>query len=319
MLDLVPSGASPSVVVVARPDELLAEAASRQVLMAIASDEDFERYRQHTGIDPRLLDELVWASTDEGSVLIARGPFSAPLAVAEMAHRMLPLESRADEPFVRRVGYYQGARRDLAAVSDHVLVAVTGSPALAEDVLERALGAGAGREAALGASTGQGEAVAASTSQGGAVASMLAPHRAAPLLVIAPRPLGLPLDTPVGLLLAREQALVATVFPDEHGISAVIELRGEFPPGAEANFRALVESLAASDLGTAIGMAAALPTLVVDAAADRVVLRATFPASVVAEGLRLLFEAEIAEIVDAPSAAIPSAPKRALGSAGTSF
>ncbi|WP_236604339.1 hypothetical protein [Sandaracinus amylolyticus] len=280
LVDLAPRDAS--VVVIARPEEMLRERAARDVLDAIAPDEHLERYRQHTGIDPRRIEELVWAESNEGSLLLVRGPFSAPLAVAEMGHRMLPIESSTDEPFVRRVGHYQGARRDLVALADHVLAVISGSPELADDILGRAR---------------RGEAGGALADE--PVASLVMAHRGAPLVVVAPRPLALPPGSGVALLLARERAMLVTGTPrGDADIGVVAELRGEFPPGADQNFRALFESVASSDLGVAIGMSAALETFTVDADAEHVVLRATIPAPTLAAGLRVLFEAEIAELVD---------------------
>ncbi|AKF08149.1 hypothetical protein [Sandaracinus amylolyticus] len=280
LVDLVPRDAT--VVVIARPEEMLREGAARAVLEAIAPDEHLERYRQHTGIDPRRIEELVWAESRAGSLLLVRGPFSAPLAVAEMGHRMLPIESSSEAPFVRRAGHYQGARRDLVALADHVLAVISGSPELAEDVLGRARHGEAG--GALGAEP---------------AASLLMAHRSSPLVVVAPQPLGLPPGSGVALLLARERAMLVAGTPrGERDIGLVAELRGEFPPGADENFRALFASLASSDLGVAIGMPAALETFTVDADAEHVVLRATIPAGTLAAALRVLFEAEITELVE---------------------
>ena len=285
-MDLVPEDAS--VVLVAQPAQLVSAPAARRVLDAIASDDALERYRAHTGIDPRRLEQLVWAETGAGSVLLVRGPFSAPLAVAEMGHRMLPVEASAEAPFVRRVGHYQGARRDLVALSQHVLVAITGAPSLAQEVLRRAEGGprGGGRGAP-------------SVLSSEPVASMLAAHPESPLFVVAPRPLGLPIDAPIGLLLARQRGLFVGATPSgPDAIAIAAELWGEFPPEAGANFRALAESLAQSDLGVVLGMNDALPTLGVRADAERVSLRATFSAPAVAAGLHVLLGAEIADIVE---------------------
>jgi hypothetical protein len=285
LVDLVPAGAR--TVVVARPAELAAAPAARRVLSAIASDERLDEYRQHTGIDPRELEQLVWAEVDDGagasgSVLVIRGPFAAPMAVAEMGARMLPLESHEDAPFVRRGGHYQGARRDLIALSDHVLVAVTGAPSLTGAVLARVRGLDP-RAGELGRPE---------------VATRLAPHAAAPVFLIAPRPLALPPGSGIGLLLAREEMLIATATPvAELDLALVVELHGEFPPGADRNFRALVEALAESSLGSAIGMREALATLAIQSDDEQVVLRATLPAPAISAGLRAMFDAEIAELL----------------------
>lgn len=280
LADLLPSDAD--VVVLARPDQLVREPASRRVISSFATDDRLEQYRQHTGIDPRTLTELVWASTPEGQLLIVRGPFHAPLAVAEMGARMLPLESSADAPFLRRAGHYQGARRDLIALSDHVLVAVSGTPALTQAVMDRVRG-----DDATPPLIARPE-----------LASVLAEHVGAPVVLIAPQPLGLPPGSGIALLLARERLLVATIAPsgpDELSLAA--DLRGEFPPGADGNFRQLVESLAETDLGGALGMRDVQRTLSAQAEDGRVLLRARVPAAAVAGGLRVLFDAEISELV----------------------
>lgn len=300
LLELVPAGAT--AVVIARPRELMSAPASRRVITAITSDERLERYRLHTGIDPRALEELVWADTSEGSILLVRGPFRAPLAVAEMGHRMLPLESSADEPFVRRGGHHQGARRDLIALSDDVLLVVTGAPALTEAVLARVQHTSSPRTVSASgerATATQDRPVLSSAE----LVELLAAHAEAPLTILAPCPLDLPPESAIGLLLARERALVGSVTPSgANDLVIAVDMRGEFPPGADANFRALVSALAQSDLGAAVGMRDALPSLSVHSDDERVAMRATLPAPALAAGLRILFEAEIEELVGVPEA-----------------
>lgn len=283
-------------VVVARPRELWDAPATRRVIESLAPDDRLETYRQHTGIDPRDLDELVWAELEGGSVLAVRGPFRAPLAVAEMGRRMLPMESSADAPFVRRGGHYHGARRDLIALSDHTLLVVTGAPALTEAILRRAREAGRSPEAPGAARDPRGGELRP-------VAVLQGAHADAPVIAIAPEPLRLPPGSGVALLLAREEALAIAAWPaDDGAIRLALDLRGEFPPAADENFRALAASLAQSDLGASLGMRDALPTLSVESGDRAVVLRASVPAPALAAGLRVLFDAEIAELVGPPPA-----------------
>ena len=278
LVDLVPTDAS--VVVIAEPSRLAAEPAAWRVLHAIAPDTFFERYHDRTGVDPRRLVELVWAGLPGGSVLLARGPFDARMTVAQVGARMLPLESRADEPLFRRAGHYAGARRELVALADGIVAVVTGSPATTVSVLGR-----------LDHPTPWPEEIL----------DLLREARGAPLIVLAPRPLRLP-PSGVGLLLAQERALTGTISAEgPNDLAMSVDLRGEFPPGADRNFRQLVESLAETDLGGALGMRDALPTFTAQADESRVLLRATVPAAAVAAGLRVLFEAEIAEIVEGPA------------------
>jgi hypothetical protein len=286
MTDLLPENSK--IAVIARPRELFRATASRHVIDAIIPDERFESYRQHTGIDPRELDELVWAEADDGSICVIRGPFNAPLAVAEMGRQMLPLESSSEEPFLRRGGHYAGARRDVLALSTGMLVAITGSPLLTRATLDRI---------ELDRRDVQRTPSNLETASS-AVFDMLRAHGDAPLIVIAPRPLGLPTDSGVGLLLSQERRMIVSATPEgPDAILLRIDLEGDFPPGADQNFRTLVESLAESDLGAALGMRDALSSLSIAADDVHVSIRATLPARVLAAGLRILFQAEISELI----------------------
>ncbi|MDQ3034594.1 MAG: hypothetical protein M3Y87_19450, partial [Myxococcota bacterium] len=140
----------------------------------------------------------------------------------------------------------------------------------------------------------------------------------APLVVLAPQPLALPPGSGIALLLARERALVATARPaGPDAIHLEVDLRGEFPPGAASNFRALFEALAESDLGAAVGMRDALATLSIRSGDEQVVISATLAAAAIASGLRILFEAEIAELLELPAAAsAPRAPSASAPSGG---
>lgn len=289
LTDLLPE--DPKLVVMARPRELFGDPTSRLVIDAIIPDDRFENYRQHTGIDPRELDELVWAELDEGSLCVIRGPFNAPLAVAEMGRQMLPLESSSEEPFLRRGGHYAGARRDLMSLSNETLVAVTGAPPLSRELLERIASDQRDLDARRDPSN---PAIASGSGFNG-----WRGDRDAPFIVVVPGPLGLPADSGVGLLLARERTLTVSVTPDGAGaVLLQIDLEGEFPPGADRNFRALAESLAATDLGAALGMRDALSSLSIAADDAHVSLRAMLPARVLAAGLRVLFQAEITELLE---------------------
>ena len=82
-----------------------------------------------------------------------------------------------------------------------------------------------------------------------------------------------------------------------HTLWIALELRGEFPPGAEDNFRALAASIAESDLGAALGARDALPTLRIESEEARIALRASLASEVLAAGLRTLFVAEMRELL----------------------
>lgn len=270
-----------TLVVLASPQPLLEAESSRRVLAALFPEDQLDRFSQRTGVDPRRLTQLVLADHPEGRVLIARGPFDPAFAVEEAGERMAPLEASVDRPWVRRAGFLGRRRVDLAAVGD-ALVWVEGTPQLAAEVLALARRPANRRRHALAGDT---------------VRELHEAYGEAPLAMLAPHPLGLPLETGVGMLLAREQALVVSVRPDGSTIRVELELRGEFPPGAEENFRALARSLAETELGAILGLREALPSLRIEADEARVVLRAELDPVLLSVGLRALLVAELPELV----------------------
>ncbi|HJL17060.1 MAG TPA: hypothetical protein RMH99_15450 [Sandaracinaceae bacterium LLY-WYZ-13_1] len=275
-------------VVLARPARLMEAAPTRRVITAIVDEARMDRFAAHTGVDPRTIEALVFAQHPEGRVVLARGPFDAPFAVREAGARMAPVESSIDEPLVRRAGFLGSRRVDIAAPSPHVLVWVDGTPQLAAAVLSACGREERARRNVFGADV---------------VESLRAELSDAPFVLLSPQPLGIPRDTGVGMLLARERALAAAVRPTEEGELAIrAELRGEFPPTAHENFRALAASIAASDLGAALGAPEALPTLRIQTEEGRVALTARVEPGVIAGGLRTLLVAEMRELIEGPGA-----------------
>ncbi len=292
LVTLVPDDAT--LVVTARPRELWADPSTRRVLGAVFDEAQLDAFSIRTGVDPRRLDELVVAVCADGHVVIGRGQLDAPFAVREAGDRMAPLESSVDEPMVRRVGFLGSGRVDLASPADDTLIWIDGPPQRAAGVLASALRAEAQRQHALEAVT---------------LRELRATRADAPLAAYAPRPLGLPRDTGVGLLLARQTALAADLRPDESGtLRIALELRGEFPPGAEDNFRALASSIAESDLGAALGARDALPTLRIETEEARVSLHASLASEILAAGLRTLFVAEMRELLSITPRDPPTSP-----------
>jgi hypothetical protein len=109
-----------------------------------------------------------------------------------------------------------------------------------------------------------------------------------------PEPLDLPPGHGASLLLARQRALAACLAAaDDAHLDLAVDLRGEFPEGASHNFRVLVTSLAASDVGAALGLAEGLPTLRIQAGAEGVALTLRVGAPSVARGLLLLMGSEV--------------------------
>lgn len=277
---LVPLDAQ--VVVITSPEALLAAPPTERVVRAVFSDEHLDRFAERTGVDLRAVSELVVAGYPDGRVAIARGPFDAIMAVREAGERMAPVEARSDDPVIRRVGFLGRGRIDASALDEDTILHVDGPPHLAADVLVAAGTVGEER----------GDALARCVLEG---------HADAPIVLCAPRPLGLPGDTGIGVLLAREETLVASVRPADGRLALRAEMRGEFPPGVDENLRAFVESVAHSDLGGALGIREALPTLQIEAEEGHVTLSASLDPGVVAAGLRALLVAEIEELVEGPT------------------
>lgn len=278
-------------VLVTRPAELFADSALARVLGAILPSEQLERFAQRSGVDPRALSELVFAEHPEGRVILARGTIDATFAVREAGERMAPLEALVDEPFVRRVGFLGPRRVDLSALSSNVIAWVEGPPQLAADVLVAVGGEPSEGPPSEGPPSPERLRLEGSTAFHEAIA--------APLACFALEPLGLPLDTGVGLLLARQRTLVAWARSTEAGtLQMAVELEGEFPEGAGENFRTLARSIAESDLGAALGMLDAMPTLRIEAESHRVRIIADFDPDTLALGLRTLLHAELRELLD---------------------
>lgn len=289
LVTLAPSEST--LVVTARPAELVSTEATARIVGALFPAEQLDRFSQRTGVDPRQLTELVVADHPDGRVVLARGPFDAAFAVREAGERMAPVESSVDEPRVRRAGFLGDRRVDVAALDEDAIAWVEGTPQLAARVLAMAGQPARARRHALARES---------------AAALRAEVGDAPIAVFAPHPLGLPLETGVGMLLAREQALAAAArVTEEGGLRVDADLRGEFPPGAHENFRALAQSLADTDLGAALGLRDALPSLRVEADEGRVALSARLDPAVLASGLRTLFIAELRELLGEDEPADP--------------
>lgn len=279
---LVPEDAD--LVILARPRELMRVPGTRRIVTAVFEDEQLDRYQARTGVDPRRLERLLIAVSPGGTLILARGLRDAEFAVREAGQRMAPLESSVDEPFVRRAGFIGARRADMAAIDPHTLAWIDGSPQLAAATLAAARRPEAERPRPLDGRV-----------------ELRAEVADAPFAMLAPRPLGLPADTGIGMLLAREEALaVAARIDDEGALALEALLVGEFPPGAHENFRAFAESIAESDLGGALGARDALPTLTIQSEATRVRARARVEPEILATGLRVALVAELRELVEGP-------------------
>jgi hypothetical protein len=295
---LVPSGAR--TVVVVRPANVAASQAFTRVLGAVLLPGALDRFAARTGVDLRTLSEAVYADFGEsGALWLARGPIDAPAVVQEAGARMAIVESQADTPFVRRAGFFTGGRRELVALAPDVLV-VTEGPAI--QPLATLLACVASRTRRC-----------PSAFAGRDAGALLTEFREALLVVHAPTGLDLPEGAGLATLLAGTRALGVALAPlgsDRLALRAT--LRGRFPASVVENFRVWFGGVGTNSLGTTLGLDDAASQL--EFVADAEALRVTtgIDAGRLARGLRVLFSAEIDELLarDAPAtpASLPSSP-----------
>ncbi len=263
------------------PARLWTEDAVRTTLRPLIRPGGLEAFENRTGVPLPQIEEAVYARMGaSGFLCLVRLPPHVPAAdvVRANAQRMAPVEVSADAPFVRRVGVFPSGRRELVALAPEVLL-VSG---------------GAGPSVAtLLAAVRRGDAAFGLESPGRELAQEWAD---APALVVAPTPLPLDRSRGIGLVLARHEAAALRVDPNAGDLGLRVAIRGELPPGADGNFRTWMHAMAASDLGRALGLEAALPSYRAAVGADEAELRLTVPADGLASGLRLLFTAELREI-----------------------
>jgi hypothetical protein len=221
--------------------------------------------------------ELVLSRWSDGDWWAIVRTANAPQVVRAAEPRMTPVEVSTEEPFVRRLGYLGDERFELVALAPDVLLVARGRPGSVIHLLQAL-------SEARGPQWQNADFVVDSD---------------VPAHLVLPRPLELPLETPVGLLLARQRSLDLRATPRGTGdIRVELRIHGELPDGAEQNFRTLIESLVATDLGRALGLPHAAQTLQVARTRAGIELSADFASADLAQGVRLLFRAEIAEIVD---------------------
>ena len=282
LLDHVPG--EPAWMALGSPSILLEEPSLRTVVDSIAPAEWRERFELRTGVRLGEVQRALVLGYGEGRFLIlARLPDAEQAAqtVTAAGMRMNTVEVSAEEPFARRVGFLGTQRREWVAVGDVLVVGAGVGPEIAE------LLAAVRAERAL-PWTGPDTDV------------LRARHEREPAVWMMPRPLELPVDSGLGLLLARERALAASLDVREGRLWASLTLRGELPPGADANFRQLAASLANSDLGAVVGLNLAERELAVRVDGEQAHLEAPWPADVLARGLRVLFVDELEALLEEP-------------------
>ena len=272
LIELVPPG--PDVLLSAKPRVLAQQEGPRSLYRALVSEERDRAFAERTGIDPLTVEELVaFELPPNGYVLLLRGPFDARSVVERAGERLALTDVVTDEPLARREGLAGQGRYAYAMLAAHsVLVARDAPPQLVAAILARRRD----REAP------------------GALASpdaraLYREHAAQPLLLLAPKPLQLAPGTNVSLLFARERALAVTVQPLGQVLGVGIDMRGEFPPGAEHNFRALAKSLAGEALGRALGLSRVPETMAIRVDAEGAYVTFALDARELVAGVRMLF------------------------------
>lgn len=287
---LIPDGAH--TVLVAQPAELMGAQAFRTVIDAVVAPEIIDSFERRTGVIPAEVTEAVVAEVgDDGFVLIARGPFPARDVVRAAEMRMNTVEARQDEPFFRRVGYLGADLRDVVALGDDVVMVAGGAPDVVATILARA-------------ERGSWSEDRRPALAGPDVAPLLEAYGDAPLVLYVPEPLELPEGFGASLLLAENRAMAASVRPEgDDRLAFTVELVGELPAGAEDNLRTWVQSMGRSPLGGALGISEAARTLSIQLDDRSAVLRAQVASDTLAAGLRVLFVAQLEELLGAaPSA-----------------
>jgi hypothetical protein len=274
------------------------------VIDAVASPDYRDAFGRRTGVEPHEVEEVVFAEYEGGVALLARGEWLARDVVLATEQRMNTVETRADAPIFRRSGFLGTERVELAALDEHVVLYARGVPEVVAQILAHVL---EGRFP-----EGLSPAIA------GESALHHEEHREAPIALYVPHGLDLPPGYGTSTLLRGIVAMAATAGPapppepeaepepepdPEPGLPLlfVVDLSGELPPGAEENLRNLVQSVAQSPLGGALGMLEGLSSLRVQVDDQRSArLSMTVDARQLAMGLRLLFSLEIRELFEPP-------------------
>jgi hypothetical protein len=279
LLPLVPAGSA--WVVQARPRALAEQQAALSLWRALVSEEREQAFASRTGVSMLQVEEAVGCELPEqGYLLLARGPFDADLVVERAGERLAVPDVRSEQPVRRREGLAGQGRYAYAALSAHaLLVAKNAPPQLIAAVLAR-------RAAIL---RGDPEPQPAGIADTLDARALLAEHAAEPLLLLAPRPLALEPGTGVALLFARERALAVAVRPTHEALAVAFDARGEFPNGAENNFRALARSLSSTQLGRALGFSRVPETVAIRVDAQGAVVTFALVTRELVAGVRMMF------------------------------
>jgi len=260
----------------------------RNVIFALVGDDFLERVRERTAVDLLSLRETALAFYDDETLLLARGPYSAEEIVTVVGMHMRVIVQQDSEP-TRRSGTYDGRTLfHAAAIGPHEYALSRGEGAVLSRILQR---------------LHAGETPAPDRLAERDMQRALSGLPSAPLRIAVSTPMRLPLNSPLGLLLSNQRAMAMAVTEAEgEQLGLHVAFVGEFPAGAEANFRQWIEAMAQDDLGRVIGLNRGLSSLDVIADSDRVVVSMTISSGDVVRGIRVLFDAEIVDLVNGPTA-----------------
>ena len=267
----------PDWVVRMMPTELLAQPAFEMLLAPVLTESWRDRFQLRTNVRPEQIQDLVYAGYGErGFVVIARAPASAPEVARATGMRMTPVEVSSDEPLVRRIGHLGPNRREVAALGSDVLLYAGGE---------------------VGRETAQIMEWVRSSEQ-----AML--HRRlytdAPVQLLRDIPLGIPTETPIGLVLADQQTLHVSVSAQGSVLNLSADLGGSFPTTVADNLRSWLASIARSDLGRAFGINTAVETLEITSRESNVQISLSIDAAAVAHGVELVFAEDWRELLRDP-------------------
>jgi hypothetical protein len=266
-------------VLVARPRELFREPATHTLFRALVDAAHEQSFVERTAVDPRTLEELVVREEQAGYLLLARGPFDASAVVRGAGARLAVPDVSTDAPLVRREGLAGRGRWAYAALDAHtVLVAKDAAPQVVGDVIARF--------------HARGQVPVPGALAEDPARALAARYAGAPLAVFVPKALALQPGTGLALLLAEQRALAAVVEPRGTGMALTVDLRGEFPSGADQNFRTLGRSMASTELMRMLGLDTVLQALDVKQDTGAVQIAGYVEAKAVAQGLRSLFFAD---------------------------
>lgn len=272
-----------SLILMAQPKVLAESAAMRSLWRSMVFEDREQEFVHRTGVEPMQVTELVVLEVPpSGYVLMARGPFDADEVVKRAGQRIAVPDVTSDQPILRREGLRGNGRYAYASLDSHaVLAAKDAPPELIGDILTRTS-----------------DPKTPSAFDAPDAVSLESAHAGAPLMVLQFAPIAFEPGTPIALLFARQRSLAVAVRPAGTSLSIAVDLRGEFPPGAEHNFRTLVHSMGKAPLGSILGLSGVAEAMGVRSDEQGVLLTASLETSAIEGALKLMFAQEMREFFE---------------------